>query len=552
MIYQTTITCEGWRLRNNFTTKNFVSNSIVFEEKEIHDRLLQLDKLTHIVQLDGRIGACHDEELLLHDKRQTGQDSLRLLATIPAISPVQLGDSSFQTDYGVKFNYYTGAMANGIASEELIISLGKKKILGSFGSGGLLKSRLEEAITKIQKALPKGPYLFNLIHSPFEEELERNAVDLYLQYGVRSIEASAFMNLTSHIVRYRVAGLEMGADKSIIIRNRIIAKVSREYVAEKFLSPPPPDIVSKLLKSGEITPLQAKLAELVPMADDITVEADSGGHTDNRPLISLLPTIITLRDKFQAKYRYLQEVRIGAAGGIATPMSALGAFMMGAAYIGTGSVNQSCIEAAISPDVKQALSKCSVTDVTMAPASDMFEMGVQVQVLKQGTLFPARAQKLYYLYRNYNSIDAIPHAEREKLEKQIFRKSLDSIWKECVTFFQERDPEQLIRAKNDEKRKMALVFRWYLGLSSHWAISGNQERKTDYQIWCGPAIGAFNEWVRGSTMENVNERYVAEVAQEIMWGASYLYRVEQLRISGVRLPIICRAYRPGSILSVLE
>jgi trans-AT polyketide synthase/acyltransferase/oxidoreductase domain-containing protein len=531
-----------------FTAIDVALDHVAFDDKGIQERLLHMNKHCHVVQMKGSIGACHEGELL-NDQREVHPDFLRVLATAPAFSPSQLGDKSFQTDYGVKFSYYTGAMANGIASEDLVISLGRNKILSSFGAGGLIRSRIEEAIKKIQKELPEGPYAFNLIHSPREDALERNAVDLYLQHGVRVVEASAFMNLTVNIVRYRVAGLDLGSDNTVIIRNRIIAKISSEHVAEKFLSPPPPDIVAELLMLGQITPLQAKLAEQVPMADDITVEADSGGHTDNRPLVCLLPTMMRLRDKLQTKYRYKQEVRVGAAGGIATPTAALGAFMMGAAYIGTGSINQSCVEAGISPQVKHYLSQCTVADVTMAPASDMFEMGVQVQVLKHGTLFPARGQKLYHLYRNCDSIDAIPQIEREKLEKQIFRKSLNSIWEECVSFFQERDPEQIKRAQHDEKRKMALIFRWYLGLSSHWAIVGNQERRTDYQIWCGPAMGAFNEWVKGSPLEHADKRYAADVAHEIMQGAAYLLRIEQLRMAGVRLPIHCRAYRPSSITS---
>jgi len=84
------------------------------------------------------------------------------------------------------------------------------------------------------------------------------------------------------------------------------------------------------------------------MADDITVEADSGGHTDNRPLVALFPTIIKLRDEIQQEYGYTKTIRIGAAGGISTPASALAAFMMGAAYIVTGSVNQACVEAGTS------------------------------------------------------------------------------------------------------------------------------------------------------------------------------------------------------------
>ena len=34
------------------------------------------------------------------------------------------------------------------------------------------------------------------------------------------------------------------------------------------------------------------------MARDLTAEADSGGHTDNRPALALLPTMIALKNEF--------------------------------------------------------------------------------------------------------------------------------------------------------------------------------------------------------------------------------------------------------------
>ncbi|MHC5832702.1 MAG: 2-nitropropane dioxygenase, partial [Nostoc sp.] len=95
----------------------------------------------------------------------------------------------------------------------------------------------------------------------------------------------------------------------------------------------PTKILKDLIAQRLITELQANLAAKVPIADDITTEADSGGHTDNRPLVCLLPSIMALRDEIQQKYAYEQPIRVGAAGGIATPQSALAAFMMGAAYI---------------------------------------------------------------------------------------------------------------------------------------------------------------------------------------------------------------------------
>ncbi|MGE1076479.1 hypothetical protein ACQJ22_28560, partial [Pseudomonas fragariae (ex Marin et al. 2024)] len=74
------------------------------------------------------------------------------------------------------------------------------------------------------------------------------------------------------------------------------------------------------------------------------------------------------------------------------------AFAMGAAYVCTGSINQACIEAGTSPQVKALLGRAKMDDVAMAPSADMFEIGSKVQVLKGGTMYAMRAQKLYNLY----------------------------------------------------------------------------------------------------------------------------------------------------------
>ncbi|VAW38157.1 Enoyl-[acyl-carrier-protein] reductase [FMN], inferred for PFA pathway [hydrothermal vent metagenome] len=452
---------------------------------------------------------------------------------VPQISPQQLGDPEFLKSHGVDFAYTAGAMANGISSEELVIAMGKANLLASFGAAGLVPDRIRAAIQRIQAALPNGPYAFNLIHSPNEENLERSAVDLYLDHQVHTVEASAFLSLTPHIVRYRVAGLSLNTAGQINIQNKVIAKVSRREVAAQFMKPVPAEMLQTLVEQGLITAQQAILAAKVPMADDITVEADSGGHTDNRPLICTLPSIIGLGNELQAEYSYQRPIRIGAAGGISTPQSALAAFMMGAAYVVTGSINQACVEAGASEHTKRLLAQAQITDMTMAPAADMFEMGVELQVLQRGTMFPMRAQKLYDLYQRYDSIEAIPADERHKLETQVFKSSLEDIWAGCVTFFNERDPEQLLRAQGNPKRKMALIFRWYLGLSSRWSNVGEPGRQMDYQIWCGPSMGAFNDWVRGTPLELPQNRRVVDVAQHIMNGAADLYRQHIMRLNGM-------------------
>jgi trans-AT polyketide synthase, acyltransferase and oxidoreductase domains len=515
---------------------------ISFEQKAVKDKFLTLDKPCYIVKVSGKIGVTNDGYLSAADNSTTGQ--IELLASLPPIRIQQLGDSNFLSAYGVKYAYATGAMAGGIASEEMVIALGKEQILSSFGAGGLTPERLEAAINRIQQALPQGPYAFNLIHSPSDLAIERRAVDLYLKYGVRIVEASAFLDLTPNIVYYRAAGLSLNDANQIEIKNKVIAKVSRREVASKFLQPAPARILKELVAQGRISELQATLAAKIPMADDITVEADSGGHTDNRPLVCLLPSIMSLRDEIQAQYNYPQPIRVGVAGGIATPQSALAAFMMGAAYVMTGSINQSCVESGACEHTKKLLAQAEMADMMMAPAADMFEMGVKLQVLKRGTMFPMRAQKLFELYRSYDSIEDIPIQEREKLEKQIFRKTIAEVWEGTAAYLSQKNPEKLGKAVNNPKLKMALIFRWYLGLSSRWSSTGEKGREVDYQIWCGPAMGSFNDWVRGSYLEEPSNRQVVDVADHIMTGAAFLYRIQSLKMQGLQIPDYYTQYRP--------
>jgi len=275
--------------------------TVAFDEPGMIRLLRALDAAVYVVRAEnGQIGIAAGGQL--HTSPVTG--ALIVLASAAPIDPAQLGSADFRAAYGVRHAYTAGAMANGIASEALVIALGRAGLLSSFGAAGLVPNRLRAAIDQIQAALPNGPYAFNLIHSPSEERMERGAVELYLERGIRVVEASAFLDLTPHVVRYRAAGLSRSADGSVQIGNRVIAKISRREVATHFMKPAPERILRPLVEAGFITPEQAELAARVPVADDITCEADSGGHTDNRPLVSLLPSIIALRDQIQAEYQY--------------------------------------------------------------------------------------------------------------------------------------------------------------------------------------------------------------------------------------------------------
>jgi len=343
------------------------------------------------------------------------------------------------------------------------------------------------------------------------------------------------MDLTPAIVRYRVHGLRRGADGSVEAPNKVVAKVSRVEVAEKFLSPAPAAILRELAAAGRITVEEAELAARLPVAQDVTVEADSGGHTDNRPLVTLLPSIIALRDRLQTRHRFPRAPRVGAAGGISTPASAAAAYLMGAAYVLTGSVNQACVESGTSDRVRGMLAQAGQADVVMAPAADMFELGVKVQVLKRGTMFAMRGAKLYEVWRAHGSLEQIPTEVRAQLERDLFREPLEDVYEKTRAYFLQRDPAQVVRAEADPRHKLALVFRSYLGQASRWANDGVVDRALDYQVWCGPAMGAFNEWTRDSFLQAPENRRVALVARNILYGAAVLTRAHFLRCQGAVL-----------------
>ena len=74
--------------------------------------------------------------------------------------------------------------------------------------------------------------------------------------------------------------------------------------------------------------------------------------------------------------------------------------------------------------------------------------------------------------------------------------------------------------------------------SSRWAVEAAPGRELDYQIWCGPAMGAFNAWARGTYLESPENRRVADIARVLMWEAAYLHRVQQLRLGGLAEDLI--------------
>jgi trans-AT polyketide synthase, acyltransferase and oxidoreductase domains len=514
--------------------------------------------------LEQNLAALRDIDRTLYAVREGGIVALtsrsplsldHLAGVVPALRPEAFGSAAFRQEHNLRCAYLAGAMAGGIASADLVVDMAEAGFLGFFGAGGLSIDAVATAVRQIQSRLTKGEsYGVNLLHSE-DEKLEWATVELLLSLGVSRIEAAAFVFISAPLVFYRIKGLRRGSDGKVIAAHHVFAKVSRPEVATQFFAPPPPHLVEELRAAGRISAEEAALAAEIPMAAELTCEADSGGHTDQRPLSVLLPMMLHERELAMSRYGYPErgiEIRLGAAGGIGEPLSAHAAFAMGADYLVTGTINQACRQSGTAPLVRKMLAEADMADVAMCPAPDMFESGGRVQVLRRGTMYPQRAQRLFEIYRTYSSFDAVPEPERKKVETQILRRPFSEIWQETERYWMVRMPEEAQRARADGKHKMALCFRWYLGMSSRWARSGEAGRQADYQVWCGPAIGGLNRWTRGTALAQAENRDAPALAQALLIGAAVLERRELAARAGVaHLPTAVAAIRPSDAWLVL-
>lgn len=439
------------------------------------------------------------------------------------MSAASLGSAEFRRRYALKYACLSGAMYKGIASERLVVAMSRAGMLGFFGTGGLDCERVDAAITTIQAQLrSEQPYGMNLLFDAQESGREERLVDLYLARDVRYLEASAFMRVTRSLVKWRLAGLQRSPDGRVHRPRHTLVKLSKPELAAEFMRPAPESVIDELLRADQITDQEAALGRLIPVADEICVEADSGGHTDRGVAYALIPTVTRLRDEAMATYMYDLPIQVGAAGGIGTPEAAAAALILGADFIVTGSINQCTVEAGTSDSVKNILQELGPEDTDMAPASDMFEIGAKVQVARKGLFFPARANRLYELYRQHDAIEQIEPRTKLQIQDKYLQCSFDEAWQQAKAYYEQKHPERIEAIEANPKQKMALIFRTYFARSTHVALTGDESQRVDYQIHCGPALGAFNHWVKGTHLEDWRNRRVAEVAVMLMDSAAEL------------------------------
>lgn len=110
-------------------------------------------------------------------------------------------------------------------------------------------------------------------------------------------------------------------------------------------------------------------------------------------------------------------------------------------------------------------------------------------------------------------MDEIDEKQLNQLEKTYFKRSIDEIYQSCKAYYPEKE---ILKAEKNPKYKMALIFRWYFGYCNNAALQGDEENKVNYQIHCGSALGAFNQWVKGTELEKWQNRHVDELAIKLM------------------------------------
>lgn len=273
----------------------------------------------------------------------TDQPEKHLYFKLLNLTAEDFGDPEFKRTYGLRYALYGGSWTD----SHIAIALGKAGCMGAYDSDGVQPDVVAREIDNMKSALGELPFLIKM-HANQNADTQMRLVRLLIEKNVTGVEASGFTDPTAALIRFRLNGIRE-EDGKIVIPHKIIAGVSREEILEKFVSPPDPMLVASLLENGYITTQEAALAPRIPVADDITVEAD--------PLVSTLPALVAHCNRIQTQFGYQQKVRVGAGGVIGTGAGCLAAFEMGAAYVAADSVIHGCADFAPVGDAAMLLLK---------------------------------------------------------------------------------------------------------------------------------------------------------------------------------------------------
>jgi trans-AT polyketide synthase/acyltransferase/oxidoreductase domain-containing protein len=274
------------------------------------------------------------------------------------------------------------------------------------------------------------------------------------------------------------------------------------------------------------------------VAEDVTVEADSGGHTDNRPLTALFPVIAQLRDDSCAEHGYTRPIRVGAAGGLGTPGRGRRGGVRARRGLCAHRLGQpGRVESGLSERRQALLAQAAIADVIMAPAADMFELGVKVQVLKRGTMFGVRAQQaLRALHARTPRSNRHPRRRARALERRSCCSQLARGVGGHPRLLQKRDPREVARAERDPSTR----WRWCSAGTSACPASGPSTAiRAPHGLpdLVRPRDGRLQRpGCAGSFLERRSAARSSRSPCNLLEGAAVVTRAQQLRSYGVPVP----------------
>ncbi|HEY7143733.1 MAG TPA: ACP S-malonyltransferase [Streptosporangiaceae bacterium] len=441
-----------------------------------------------------------------------------------------LGSAAFRAEYRLRLAYLAGGLGLGVSGPELLLALASDGLLGFLGTAGRTLTEVEADLRALAPAA--GGFGISLPAGLAGPAQVAALVEAGLRHNVAVAEVTGHAGVTAELIRWRFSGARRGPDGRYAAARGLLAKVGRAGQAAAFLRPAPADLTARLCAAGTLTEEEAAAAAGLPVADAVCAETGSGWLAGGDSGAALLAAVLAARDQAAARYGPGYQAWVGSSGGIGSPAAVASAFLSGADFVLTGSVNQCSAEARTSDAVKDLLAGAGPDDTEQAPAGELFELGGRTRVLaRRGTLFAARAAALQHAYRVHAGPGAGPGPAsgqglagldprlRRDLAGRYFGKPLEEVTSEVRDRLTgaERD-----RADREPRYLMARVFGAYFTLAYRAALAGDPAHRLNYQIPCGPAMGAFNQCVQGTPLADWRRRTVTDIAQFLMAGAAGL------------------------------